>query len=126
MSTTIVAPATPSGRGGVAVIRISGPYAVVVGRGLCGTLPDSWSLKPCVVSSREGEEIDRGLVVFFRAPKSYTGEDVVEIHCHGSPIIVDLIIKASLDLGACMAEPGEFNKRAFLNNKIDLYYLLFL
>ena len=114
MSTTIIAPATPSGRGGIAVIRISGSGAAVIGRGLCGALPESWSLKPCVISSPEGEKIDSGLVVFFRSPRSYTGEDVVEIHCHGSPIIVDLIIKAALDLGACMAEPGEFTKRAFL------------
>ena len=120
MEETIVAPATPVGRGGIAVIRISGPEARSVGSGLCGKLPESWSLKPCVVSGSASETIDSGLVVFFAHPKSYTGEDVVEIHCHGNPLIVDSIVSAAVKLGARMAAPGEFTKRAFLNDKIDL------
>lgn len=120
MEETIVALATPAGRGGVAVIRISGLEARSIGGGLCGELPESWSLKPCVISDSEGEIIDSGLVVFFACPKSYTGEDVVEVHCHGNPLIVDSVVSAAVKLGARMAAPGEFTKRAFLNDKIDL------
>jgi len=77
-------------------------------------------LKPCSVKNANKKTIDRGLVVFFKGPVSYTGEDVIEIHCHGNPVIVDLVIKEALLLGARVAEPGEFTKRSFLNDKIDL------
>ena len=120
MEETIVAPATPQGRGGISIIRLSGEGASSVGLGLCGILPGSWSLKPCSILDFSGEVLDYGLVVFFAGPKSYTGEDVVEIHCHGNPLIVDSIISSAISFGARMAEPGEFTKRAFLNNKIDL------
>ena len=91
-----------------------------VGLSLCGELPGSWSFKPCSILDGSGVLIDSGLVVFFGAPRSYTGEDVVEIHCHGNPVIVDSIVGASIFFGARVAEPGEFTKRAFLNEKIDL------
>ena len=120
MEETIVAPATPVGRGGVSIVRISGDTAVKIGEGLCGELPNPWSFKPCSIKKRGGDLIDSGLVAFFGAPKSYTGEDVVEIHCHGNPLVVDSIVNAVLALGARVAEPGEFTKRAFLNEKIDL------
>jgi len=117
---TIVAPATPAGRGGVSIIRVSGKEARVVGLSLCGELPEPWCFKPCSVLGEAGDLIDSGLVVFFSAPKSYTGEDVVEIHCHGNPLVVDSIMAAAVFFGARVAEPGEFTKRAFLNEKIDL------
>ena len=120
MEETIVAPATPAGRGGVSIIRISGQGAKEVGLSLCGELPESWSFKPCSILDGAGVLIDSGLVVFFGAPRSYTGEDVVEIHCHGNPVVVDSIVGASIFFGARVAEPGEFTKRAFLNEKIDL------
>ena len=120
MEDTVVAPATPSGRGGVSIVRISGPEAPLVGVGLCGELPEPWCFKPCSILSKSGGVIDSGLVVFFAGPKSYTGEDVVEIHCHGNPLIVDSVVAEAVSLGARIAEPGEFTKRAFLNDKIDL------
>ena len=120
MEETIVAPATPAGRGGISIIRISGNDARGVGLSLCGELPESWSFKPCSILDGAGVLIDSGLVVFFGAPRSYTGEDVVEIHCHGNPVIVDSVVGASIFFGARVAEPGEFTKRAFLNEKIDL------
>ena len=120
MEDTVVAPATPSGRGGVSIVRISGPEAPLVGVGLCGELPEPWCFKPCSILRKSGGVIDSGLVVFFAGPKSYTGEDVVEIHCHGNPLIVDSVVAEAVSLGARIAEPGEFTKRAFLNDKIDL------
>ena len=117
---TIVAPATAPGRSGVAVIRISGPLALEIGGSLCGEISEPMFLKPCSVKNANKKTIDRGLVVFFKGPVSYTGEDVIEIHCHGNPVIVDLVIKEALLLGARVAEPGEFTKRSFLNDKIDL------
>ena len=117
---TIVAPATAPGRSGVAVIRISGPLALEIGGSLCGEIPEPMFLKPCSVKNSNKKTIDRGLVVFFKGPASYTGEDVIEIHCHGNPVIIDLVVKEALLLGARVAEPGEFTKRSFLNDKIDL------
>ena len=120
MEETIVAPATPAGRGGISVVRLSGGSASLVGTKLCGGLPESWTLKACSFSGCGGEVIDSGLVVFFASPRSYTGEDVVELHCHGNPLIVDAIVSSAVGFGARLAEPGEFTKRAFLNNKVDL------
>lgn len=120
MNETIVAPATPAGRGGVSIVRISGSKAQKIGRVLCGGLPKPWQIKPCSVFNNKGEAVDGGLVAFFKSPKSYTGEDVVEVHCHGNPVIVDLVVASAVSAGARVADPGEFTKRAFLNNKIDL------
>ena len=117
---TIIAPATAPGRSGVAVIRLSGPLSFKIGKLLCGGLANPMFLKPCSVKNSSQQTIDRGLVVCFKGPASYTGEDVIEIHCHGNPVVVDLIIKEALDFGARVAEPGEFTKRSFLNGKIDL------
>ena len=117
---TIIAPATAPGRSGVAVIRMSGPLALEIGRTICGEISQPMFLRPCSIKNSDKKTVDHGLVVFFKGPASYTGEDVVEIHCHGNPIIVDLIIKEALVLGARVAEPGEFTKRSFLNDKIDL------
>ena len=118
--TTIIAPASAPGRGGVSVIRMSGPEAVKVAEAMCGKLEKPRKLKHCKIKSRSGVVLDTGLVVFFKSPNSYTGEDVVEIHGHGNPRLVDLIVAEGVACGAEVAGPGEFTKRAYLNDKIDL------
>ena len=117
---TIVAPATAVGRAGISVIRISGRNAKKISESMCGPLNEVSRLKKCTIKSLEGSILDVGMVVFFQSPNSYTGEDLVEFHCHGNPAIVNLVIDETLKLGAVIAEPGEFTKTAFLNNKIDL------
>ena len=87
---------------------------------MCGELGEPWFLKKCSMRSQAGDLIDSCMVVFFKAPYSYTGQDVIEFHCHGNPMIVDLVLENALLLGAVVAEPGEFTKTAFLNDKIDL------
>ena len=87
---------------------------------MCGELGKPWFLKKCSMRSQAGDLIDSCMVVFFKAPYSYTGQDVIEFHCHGNPMIVDLVLENALLLGAVVAEPGEFTKTAFLNDKIDL------
>jgi tRNA modification GTPase len=118
---TIVAIATPPGRGGVGIVRISGPTAYSIALNLNGNIP----IKPrfaqfCSLYKSTNELIDQGLMIFFKAPNSFTGEDVIEIQAHGSPIVLDLLIRESIKLGARIARPGEFSERAFLNDKIDL------
>ena len=120
MEDTIVAPATPLGRGGISVIRVSGVEAKKSGEAVCSKLGEPWVFSPCQLKNKEGSVVDSGLVVFFESPRSYTGEDVVEVHCHGSPIVVDLVIESFLASGCRMADPGEFTKRAYLNEKIDM------
>lgn len=118
---TIVALATPSGRGGVGIIRLSGPDAYSIAL----RLNANKILKPrmatfCSFYAANQELLDQGLMIFFNAPHSFTGEDVVELHGHGSPVVLDLLIKEAVLFGARMARPGEFSERAFLNDKIDL------
>ena len=108
------------GRAGISVIRISGRSARKISESMCGPLNEVSRLKKCTIKSSEGSILDVGMVVFFQSPNSYTGEDLVEFHCHGNPTIVNLVIDETLKLGAVIAEPGEFTKTAFLNNKIDL------
>lgn len=118
---TIAAIATPPGRGGVAIIRVSGSQSGAIAQSIT---------KQSIIEPRKahyvsfydhaGEIIDRGLMLFFRAPHSFTGEDVIELHAHGNPFLLDALLKEILRLGARAAEAGEFSKRAFLNNKIDL------
>lgn len=120
-SETVVAIATPPGRGGVGIIRLSGSqaYSIAV------QINDAKPLQPRVASfcpfyNHEKELIDQGLMLYFKAPHSFTGEDVVELHAHGSPIVLDMLIKQCVFYGARLARPGEFSERAFLNDKIDL------
>ena len=87
---------------------------------MCGELEEAWRFKRCSIKSRNGSKIDDGMVVFFKSPNSYTGDDVVEFHCHGNPTIVNLVLEEAVNRGAVVAEPGEFTKTAFLNEKIDL------
>jgi len=123
-SDTIVAPATPFGIGGLAVIRLSGPHAASITADLCNESNASF-LKPrhatlVNVHDQEGVPFDDCIAIFFPTPNSYTGEDVVELSCHGSPVIVQQIVNRCRTLGARLAEPGEFTQRAFLNGRIDL------
>ena len=87
---------------------------------MCGELPKPWHFKKATIKSSDSNVLDSGMVVFFESPHSYTGDDVVEFHCHGNPVVVRLIIEEAVRLGAVVAEPGEFTKTAFLNDKIDL------
>jgi len=118
---TIVAAATPPGRGGVAIVRVSGPKApeiaaVVIG----GELPAARRATLARFLDAAGEPIDVGLALFFAAPHSYTGEHVVEFHGHGGPVVCESLVRRAIELGARRARPGEFTQRAFLNDKVDL------
>jgi tRNA modification GTPase len=121
---TIVAVATPPGRSAIALLRVSGEQAVqLVGRQLQRRPPAKWGQRQAFLThflDRKGQPLDRVLVTFFPGPASYTGEDLVEISCHGSPVLVEEIAQALLQAGARLAEPGEFTMRAFLNGKMDL------
>ncbi len=120
---TIAAIATPTGRGGVGIVRVSGAEAEAVLRRLVPGWPDgfdSHKLRLSRICNLEGELIDESLAVFMAGPKSYTGEDVVEFQCHGGPIILRRVLDAALAAGARVAEPGEFTQRAFLNGRLDL------
>jgi len=117
---TIAAVATPPGRGGVGIVRVSGPRSRTIAEALLGGVP-----KPRRVAFRrfqdgEGRTIDEGLALYFPAPHSFTGEDVLELQGHGGPVVMDLLLAQVLALGARPARPGEFSERAFLNEKLDL------
>lgn len=116
---TIVAIATPAGRGGIGVVRISGAGALMCARALTSIE----SLQPrhaTFVRVAAGDTADRAIVTWFQAPASYTGEDVVEISAHGSPVLLHGIVRAAVKAGARLAEPGEFTLRAYLNGRLDL------
>ena len=117
---TIVAAATPAGIGGIGIVRISGAAVLQIAGKMLGGLPP-----PRVASLREfhdaaGEPIATGLALYFPAPGSFTGEPVLELHGHGGPVVMALLVDAAVSLGCRQAEPGEFSKRAFLNDKLDL------
>jgi len=118
---TIVAIATPPGRGGIGVVRLSGPKAIDIARSLTDAPGDLEPRRATLarVLSRHGA-IDRVLVTSFPAPHSYTGENVVEISAHGSPVLLQQIVAAAIDATARLAEPGEFTLRAYLNGHLDL------
>ncbi len=121
---TIVACATPAGRGAVSIVRISGneAFAVadVVAQPHTTSSPASWKLHLSTVRNADGRPIDDALVVRMPGPRTYTGEDVVEIQCHGSPVVVEAIVRACMAAGARAAERGEFSRRAVLNGRMDL------
>jgi len=117
---TIAALATAPGVGAIAVVRLSGARARDVARALTGTEPTPRSAELRTFRSAAGATLDRGLVLFFPGPRSFTGEDVVELHCHGGRVVADGLLAAVHALGARPAEPGEFTLRAFLNDKLDL------
>ena len=116
----IAAVATPAGRGGIGVIRVSGPD---LGRIVAGVVDRSLAPRVATFATflgAQGEALDQGLALLFPAPASYTGETVLELQGHGGPAVLALLLNRCLDLGARLAEPGEFTKRAFLNGKLDL------
>jgi len=117
---TIVARATPPGRGGIAVVRISGPKVRNVATKLIGRVPKPRHATTTRFVDAAGETIDSGIALFFPAPHSFTGEDVLELQGHGGLIVSEMLIESVLDLGARLAGPGEFARRAFLNDKLDL------
>jgi tRNA modification GTPase len=117
---TIAAIATPAGRGGIGVVRVSGPRAAEIARRLTGTLPPPRRARLSTFGDAHGETIDEGLVIYFPAPHSYTGEAVVELQGHGGPVVMHALLAACLDAGARLAEPGEFTRRAFLEGRLDL------
>ncbi|HEY1902394.1 MAG TPA: tRNA uridine-5-carboxymethylaminomethyl(34) synthesis GTPase MnmE [Terracidiphilus sp.] len=127
---TITAVSTPPGRGGIGIVRLSGPKATEIatqlvrlrqplehGRARLADVLDGTADEPV---ERDSARIDEALVTWFAAPNSYTAEDVVEIAAHGSPVVMDLLLKRALELGARLAEPGEFTQRAFLAGRLDL------
>ncbi|MCB1844541.1 MAG: tRNA uridine-5-carboxymethylaminomethyl(34) synthesis GTPase MnmE [Halioglobus sp.] len=117
---TIVAPTTPPGRGGVAIVRLSGAGAGKIAKHMLGRQPAARRAEVHSFVDGSGAPIDRGVALWFPAPASFTGEDVLELHGHGGPLVVAAIVNAAVELGARRAEAGEFSRRAFLNGKLDL------
>ena len=118
---TIAAIATAPGRGGVGIIRISGQQLAPFAKALTAdNMPEPRTILHTDFVDAEGEVIDNGLLLYFASPKSFTGEDVLELQGHGGPVVLSMLLKRCQELGARLAEPGEFSKRAFLNNKMDL------
>lgn len=119
-STTIAAIATAPGRGGVGIVRISGSQVQLIAKALLGFLPSPRYAHYCDFKSTDGTVLDKGIALFFPNPHSFTGEDVLELQGHGGPVILDMLLREILKLGAVPAKPGEFSERAFLNDKLDL------
>jgi tRNA modification GTPase len=117
---TIVAAATAPGRGGIGIVRISGPLAATIAAEMTGGIPEPRHATLARFLDRDGEAIDAGIALYFTAPASFTGEDVLELHGHGGPVVLELLIERAVALGARRARPGEFTERAFLNEKLDL------
>ena len=119
-ASTIVAVSTATGVGGIGVVRLSGPKALEIAQVLCSN-----KITPRYAGFHsffhlDNKTIDQGIVLYFPTPNSFTGEDVIEFQAHGSPIVLQQIVNVCVEKGAILAQPGEFTKRAYLNNKIDL------
>jgi tRNA modification GTPase len=117
---TIAAAATPPGRGGVAIVRVSGPAVPRIASELLGNLPAPRHATFARWSDAAGDPLDTGLALYFPAPNSFTGEDVLELHGHGGKVIIDALLQRLVQLGARRARPGEFSERAYFNDKLDL------
>ena len=117
---TIAAIATAPGRGGVGVIRVSGSALLPFAFALTGRTPQPRYATLADFRAADGSAIDSGLLLYFPGPNSFTGEDVLELQGHGGPVVMQMLLARCLDLGARLAEPGEFSRRAFLNGKMDL------
>lgn len=117
---TIAAIATPPGRGGIGVVRVSGANARSIAAGIIGALPAPRQATLADFLAGDGGAIDRGLALFFPSPHSYTGEDVLELQGHGGPVVMQQLLRRCMELGARIAQPGEFTRRAFLNDRLDL------
>ncbi|MSQ48833.1 MAG: tRNA uridine-5-carboxymethylaminomethyl(34) synthesis GTPase MnmE [Betaproteobacteria bacterium] len=117
---TIAAVATPAGRGGIGIVRVAGPKVPEIARALIGGLPESRKAVLRSFRDAQGERVDEGVALYFQAPHSYTGDEVLELQGHGGPVVTHLVLGAVLDAGARLAGPGEFTRRAFLNGRLDL------
>lgn len=117
---TIAAVATAPGRGGIGVVRVSGYDLLPLAEGLTGKRPAPRLATLAGFRDAAGETIDQGILLYFPAPHSFTGEDVLELQGHGGPVVLQLLLSRCLELGARLAEPGEFSRRAFMNDKLDL------
>ena len=120
MNDTIAAIATPPGRGGIGVVRVSGPLSAAIAEAVCSALPSPRQAAVRRFRASNGETLDQGIALYFPAPRSFTGEDVLELQGHGGPVVMDLLLKRVVELGARLARPDEFSERAFLNDKLDL------
>jgi len=117
---TIVASATPPGRGGIGIVRVSGKRTERIARAMLGSLPEPRTATYRSFLDADGSPIDAGIALYYPAPASFTGESVLELQGHGGPVLVAMIVDAVIALGAREARPGEFSQRAFLNDKLDL------
>ena len=117
---TIAARATAPGRGGIGIVRISGPEVPRIAAAVTGRIPEPRYATFAPFRDGTGGTIDEGLVLYFPAPDSFTGEQVLELQGHGGPVVLDLLLDRIVSLGARIARPGEFSQRAFLNDKLDL------
>jgi tRNA modification GTPase len=117
---TIAAIATAPGSGGIGVVRISGPASAQIAVAVLGHCPPPRHAAYLPFKEADGQLIDSGIAIFYAGPHSYTGEDVLELQAHGGPALMQLLLLRCLQLGARQAEPGEFTRRAFLNDKLDL------
>ncbi|WAH58818.1 tRNA uridine-5-carboxymethylaminomethyl(34) synthesis GTPase MnmE [Pseudomonas silvicola] len=117
---TIAAIATAQGRGGVGIVRISGPLASAAAQAIAGRQLTPRHAHYGPMRSADGDVIDEGLALYFPGPNSFTGEDVLELQGHGGPVVLDMLLQRCLELGCRLARPGEFSERAFLNDKLDL------
>jgi tRNA modification GTPase len=117
---TIAAIATPPGRGGVGIVRVSGPLSSRVAQALLGKQPTPRQAEYLPFRDQDNNTIDMGIALFFTAPHSFTGEDVLELQGHGGPVVMDMLLQQVLSHGVRLARPGEFSERAFLNDKLDL------
>lgn len=120
VASTIAAVATPPGRGGIGIVRVSGLGARTIATAVLGAVPSPRRATFRNFRDEQGAPIDQGIALFFPAPNSFTGEDVLELHGHGGLVVLDLLLQRLLALGARLARPGEFSERAFLNGKLDL------
>jgi tRNA modification GTPase len=117
---TIAAIATPAGRGAIGIVRVSGPEVPAIAHRLFGVLPQPRMATLAAARDASGNPIDQGIALYFPAPRSYTGEHMLEIQGHGGTVVLQEVLTACVDHGARLAEPGEFTRRAYLNGKLDL------
>jgi len=117
---SIVAIATASGRGGIGIIRVSGALALLIAKAIGGITPRPRQAHYLPFVDGQQRTLDEGVLLYFPAPHSFTGEDVLELQAHGGPVLLDMLLRRCLELGARPARPGEFSERAFLNDKLDL------
>ncbi len=117
---TIAAIATAPGRGGVGIVRVSGPRVKEIAQQVLGCCPPARLARYLSFKDTHGQTLDQGIALYFQSPYSFTGEDVIEFQGHGGPVVLDMLLSSIIKLGARLAQPGEFSQQAFLNDKLDL------